>query len=57
MPLPFLKDLYSKWVDYYQKVTGVELDNISEMNEEGITEDDVLARTRFVKPIYVDDNE
>jgi hypothetical protein len=57
VPLPFLKDLYNKWVDYYQEVTGVELDNISEMNEEGVTEDDVLARTRFVKPINVDDNE
>jgi hypothetical protein len=35
-------------------VTGVELDNISEMNEEGITEDDILAGIRFVRPINVD---
>jgi hypothetical protein len=54
VPLPFLKDLYNKWVDYYQEVTGVKLENISEMNEEGITEEDVLARTRFVKPLNVD---
>jgi len=57
VPLPFLKDLFNKWVDYYQEVTRVKLENICEMNEEGITEDDVLAHTRFVKPINVDENE
>lgn len=55
VPLPFLQDLFAKWVEYYQKVSGVELDTINEINEEGLTETDALQRTRFVKPIHDDE--
>ncbi|HKO98075.1 MAG TPA: hypothetical protein VJU86_13850 [Pyrinomonadaceae bacterium] len=54
VPLAFLKDIYNNWVEYYNELTGADLDNISEMNEEGLTEDDFLARTRFVKPIKLE---
>ena len=50
VPLPFLNDLYDKWANHYSKVTGILLRKISEMNERGITEVDVLKSTRFVRP-------
>jgi hypothetical protein len=57
IPLPFLQDLFDKWVEHYKKVSGVELDTINEINAEGLTETDVLGRTRFVKPIRVEEAE
>jgi hypothetical protein len=50
VPLPFLKMLYNGWVDYYTELTGIEIKNQSEMNEEGITEVDMLDKTEFIMP-------
>ncbi len=50
VPVPFLKDLYEKWFVYYKDLTGIEIENISEMNEEGLTEKDLLEDAEFVHP-------
>lgn len=50
VPLPFLKELYNGWVYYYRKVTGIDLKNLSDLNEEGITEADLLEDTEFIMP-------
>lgn len=46
--LDFLADLYEKWATYFSSVTGIPIYKIYEMNEDGITEEDVLNSTRFV---------
>ena len=48
--LEFLNDLYIKWADYFSEVTGIPIRKMSEMNEKGITEVDVLKSTEFVRP-------
>ena len=39
-----------EWVEFYKSVTGLELDVLSEMNEEGISEEDYLEDAQFVLP-------
>ncbi len=46
----FLNDLYDKWADHFSEVTGIPIRKISEVNDEGITEVDVLKSTTFVRP-------
>jgi len=48
--LEFLNDVYEKWADYFTGVTGIPIRKVSEMNEEGLTEVDVLQDTWFVRP-------
>ena len=48
--VPFLKKLYNEWVSYYRNATGIEIENISEMNEKGRTERDLLKDTILIKP-------
>ncbi len=50
VPVVFLKDLYQKWFDYYKNLAGIELDDLGEMNDEGLTEKDLLKDAEFVKP-------
>jgi len=46
----FLNDLYDKWADYFSELTGIPIRKISEVNDDGITEVDVLQSTTFVRP-------
>jgi hypothetical protein len=46
----FLDDLYDKWAEYFSKVTGIPIRKVFEVNEEGITEVDLLKDTKFVRP-------
>jgi hypothetical protein len=48
VPLSFLKRLYEGWVDFYKSVTGIDLAVLSEMNAEGISENDQLEQTNFL---------
>jgi len=48
--LGFLDDLFDKWASFYSEVTGISLRKISEVNERGLTEVDLLKSTRFVRP-------
>jgi hypothetical protein len=50
VPLQFLKRLYEGWAEYYRKITGIELDILSNLDEQGITEEDHLEDTVFVVP-------
>lgn len=49
--LEFLNDLYDKWASHFADLTGIPLNNVSEVNEQGITEIDVLKDTKFVRPL------
>jgi len=48
--LQFLKKLYNGWVSYYSNIIGIDLKNISELNEEGLTETDMLTDAEFIMP-------
>lgn len=50
VPLSFLKRLYEGWAEFYKNVTGLDLAVLSEMNEQGITEQDQLDNTNFLLP-------
>jgi hypothetical protein len=49
VPLGFLNDLYDKWATFFAVKTGIPINKISEVNEFGITEVDVLKDTSFVR--------
>ena len=49
--VPFLKRLYNDWVSYCQNVTKIEIQNLSEMDEHGLTERDLLKGTILIKPV------
>jgi hypothetical protein len=53
VPLPFLKNMYEGWVERYKELSGLSLKNITNLNEEGITEVDDLPQTRLVRPIIL----
>jgi len=44
----FLDDVHDKWADYFTKVTGITLNRISEVNEQGLSDEDYLADTKFL---------
>lgn len=48
--VPFLKKLYNEWVSYYQNVTQIDIKNLSEMDERGRTERDLLKDTILIRP-------
>ena len=50
VPLSFLKRFYREWVEYYKTVTGLDLAVLSEMNEEGLSEESYLNEAEFVLP-------
>jgi len=50
VPLSFLKRLYEGWVGFFKNVTGLDRAVLSEMNAEGITEEDQLDNTNFLMP-------
>jgi len=49
--LKFLNDLYDKWFSYFAELTGIPIYKVVEVNEQGITEVDVLKETEFVRPM------
>jgi hypothetical protein len=46
----FLKRLYNEWVAYYQNVTKLNIRNLSEMDERGRTQRDLLKGTILIRP-------
>ncbi|MGH9971988.1 MAG: hypothetical protein ACREBG_29935 [Pyrinomonadaceae bacterium] len=48
VPLAFLQDLYVKWATFYGEVTGIPLDILSDVNQQGISEVDLLKDTAFL---------
>lgn len=46
----FLNDLYDRWASYFSEITGIPIRKVSEVNEKGLTETDVLKHTKFVRP-------
>jgi len=49
VPAKFLDDLYDKWADYFFSVTGIVLNKISEVNDQGLSENDFLVDTKLIK--------
>jgi hypothetical protein len=50
VPVPFLKDIYQHWFDYYRNFTGIEIKDLHELNDEGLTETDLLTDAEFITP-------
>ena len=48
--VPFLKKLYNEWVAHYQNVTKIDIKNLSEMDERGRTQRDLLKDTVLIRP-------
>jgi hypothetical protein len=49
--LPFLKKLYNEWVSHYQSVTRMDIKNLSEMDEHGRTQRDLLKDSVLITPM------
>jgi hypothetical protein len=49
VPAKFLDDLYDKWADYFSKLTGIVLNKVSEVNDDGLSETDFLVDTTLIK--------
>lgn len=46
----FLDDLCEKWSNYLSRVTGIPIRRVSEVNEQGLSEEDLLRDTKFITP-------